>query len=42
MKAPREGWHHNKSLQQVSWPQVDSFVSYGDFSDNFRVEWNDT
>jgi len=40
-KAPREGWHHNESLQQVSWPQVVLFVSCGGFSVIFCVEWND-
>ena len=41
-KTPREDWHHNKSLQQVLWPQVVWFVSYGDFIANYRVEMNDT
>ena len=25
-KPPRKGWHHNKRLQQVSWPQVVLFA----------------
>jgi len=41
-QAPREGWHHNESLQRVSRPQVVLFVSYGDFNANFRVLRKDT